>query len=220
MAFKAPPKILQKVLGFKAFQHRDGKLFLWGVPGTLSPLYVSVYLVRLMEKELGEKKTMSLFYHSGRFQGKQAFEIISKNFGYAETLHDKKELLLFNTGQGDVIGLGSFEWTMVDFNKKYFVAKVKSNIAEEYKRFFGNRKSGVDYFVRGIVSTFVEELIKEPTLTIETKCVGSGKPFCEFVTKPVKHWDKNDPLVKEQTPENLSSFKELGAKIEPYLNLG
>lgn len=220
MAFKLPSELLQKVLRFKALQHKEGRLKLWGIPAFLSPAYVFVYQQEMLIKKVGYKKAMDIMYLTGKFQARQAFRMISKRFGYAKTIPDKKKLLDFEIGQGIVAGHGPFKCVHADFKDKTFIIKGISVMAEEYKRFYTAKKRFIDHFLRGLIVAFVEEVSEEKMMCIEKKCISRGNQFCEFVIKPVDKWDKEDLIVKEQfVKEDCPEFKELGAKIDPYLEL-
>ncbi len=213
MAFNPPPAILQRVLRFKALKHEQGgKLSLWGTPGVLNTNITESYLQRLIGKVYGEKECMSVFYTLGVFQGRDAFRMISKNFGYAETFHDKKKLLEFQTGQSVVVGRGDFSWERMDFEKNIFVAKGASPHAEEYRKLFGVQKVPVDHFLRGVTAAFIEETIKKKVFCVEKRCVANGNEYCELVTKPVDSWDKNDRDFTEQSIKEMPGLKELGAR--------
>ena len=92
---------MQRVLRFKAIQHREGGVFLWGIPCFISQLYVYVYLQRLLEEEMGFQKTASILYNLGYFQAKEGMKMISERFGYAKTIPDKKKLNPLKTGPFD-----------------------------------------------------------------------------------------------------------------------
>lgn len=204
-------------MAFRSLQYKKGKLLLWSIPAILTPVYSNVFLQRLMEKELGTKKTQSIFYALGNFQSKQTFQMISERFGYAKSVNDKKKLLIFNTGQAEMAGLGIWEWIKIDLDNNILIAKGKSSFAEEYKKFFG-LSPPVDYIMRGHANAFAEETTGKKMFTVETMCIANGKPYCEIVCKPIESWDKNDALFKEQSIEEMpSDIKELGAKIEPYI---
>ena len=219
MAFKPPPAILQRVLRFKAMKHEsNGGITLWGIPSVLSMLYPLVYLQRLLEKQLGPKEAASILYAQASFQSQQGFRMVSERFGYAKSLPDKKKLLEFNAGQGEMIGRGKFEWKLMDFDKGMFISTGFSTTAVEYKRFFGMQKNPVDHYMRGAINGYVETVLGKKTFTAEKRCIAKGNKFCEFVTKPVEKW-KGDPLFKEQGVSRYPDMKQLGSKIEPYLAL-
>lgn len=205
MGFSTPPAILQKMLAFKAFKHENGKLFLWGIPGFLTATYVTVYQMKLFEKEIGQKKLESLIYALGKFQGKEGFKIMTEKFGYAQTFQDKKKLLEFQTGQTEIVGVGSFSWAMMDFENEIFIIKGKSTLAEEYKRIFGMNKFPIDYLLRGAFAAFIEELLKKKVFCIETKCIVEGKDECEFVIKPLEKWDKKE--IEKQWFDEIDEIK-------------
>jgi predicted hydrocarbon binding protein len=219
MVFKAPPQLLERVLRFRAIQHKEGRVTLWGIPAVINPAYTAVYEQRLLEKKYGEKDSASILYAIGKMQGHATFRMISERFGYAKTFKDKKRLLEFETGQSIVAGHGIFNWINLDFEKNIFIVRGISPHAEEYKRFFGVQKTPVDSTVRGLATAFVEEVINKKAFGVENRCIAMGSEYCEFVIKPVENWDKKDPVFKSQAIESLPGLKGLGAKIEPYIIL-
>ena len=220
MAFKKPPEILQRVLRFRAIKHeKEGKLTLWGIPAHLRPNYSDVFLQSLMEKRLGSKETSSIIYAMGKFQSIQTFKMVSERFGYAKSIQDKAKLLRFNTGQAELAGLGSGEWIRLDFKNNIYILKGKSTFASEYRRFFGNQKSPVDYFIRGCLAAYIETAIgKKNMFCIETSCIASGSGYCEYIVRETKSFTKKE-LDGQDISEIPSDIKKLGAKIEPYLAL-
>jgi len=217
MAFRSPPAIVQRVLRFKAIQHREGGVFLWGIPCFISQLYIYVYLQRLLEEEMGARKTASILYHLGYFQAKEGMRMVSERFGYAKSMPDKKKLMEFNMGQTEMVGLGSFKCVRMDPGEGIFIFRGKSTIAGEYKRFFGIQKHPLDHILRGMGSIMAEMFTNKKCFCAETQCIAQGKQYCEFMVKPADKWDRNDPLYKTQKIDPVKSMKELGAKIEPYI---
>ena len=217
MAFKPPPALLTKLLKFKALEHKDGRFLVWGIPAIISQAYTFVYLQKFLEKIMGKKEMMETLYSMGKFQSHQGFKMITDRFGYAKSIPDKVKLLDFNLGQADLIGLGKVSIIRADFIKKHFILDVDSVIAKEYKRFFGTQKECIDHYFRGSAAAFIEELIGEEVLALETSCIAKGKQSCQLVIKRIKDWDKKDPIYKEQFVKGYKTMKELGAKLEPYL---
>jgi hypothetical protein len=220
MAFKAPPSILQRVLRFKAIKHEQGgRLTLWGIPANLWPSYSMVYLQRLMEKDLGSRKTSSILYAMGKFQSIQTFRMVSKRFGYAKTIPDKAKLLKFNTGQAEMGGLGTGEWVRLDFEKGIFILRGRSTFAEEYKRFFGIQSHHVDYFIRGCLEAYIDAVSENKKMfCIETSCIATGKNYCEYIVREKGDF-KRDEIAGQEVDELTTDIRKLGAKIEPYIAL-
>lgn len=217
MAFKPPPALLTKLLKFKALEHKDGRFMIWKIPAIISQTYSLVYLQRLIEKRTSSKEMITLMHNMGRLQAQQGYRIISERFGYAKTIQDKINLLKFNLGQTEIVGLGRSEVIRADFVKMHFIFKAESVFAKEYIRFFGMQKSAVDHFLRGASVAYIEELTGKKMVCIETSCVAKGDKYCEFVVKPATGWDKKDKIYKEQEVKGYQDLKSLGAKIEPYL---
>ncbi len=214
--FTPPPEILQRVLGFKAIEHKDGKIFIWGLGGSFIPYPTTIFLLRLLEKEFGQEKAANIFYTIGKIQGAQTFELITKKFGYAKTIREKSNLLRFNQGQSDVAGNGHIEWKIIDFEKNFFSAKGATPYAQEYLKLFGLQKNGVDFFMVGQAAGIIESVTNKKMNAFETQCVACGKQFCEAI---VFSSDKKSKFSKYP---NYREFKEidlnkLGSLIEPRL---
>jgi predicted hydrocarbon binding protein len=217
MAFKPPPAILQKVMKFKAIQHNEGKVLLWGIPCFISELYIFIYLQRLLENELGQKKAASMLYSLGQLQAEEGTRMITERFGYAKSIQDKRKLIEFNLGQGEMVGAGRSEIVRLDFDEEVMVIRCDSPIAGEYKRFFGPQKKPVDHFIRGMLDGMGGLVTSKERLCVEAQCIASGKQYCEFIIKPLERWDKNDPVFKAQSVSREKTMKELGASREPYI---
>lgn len=200
--------LLEKVIRFKSIQHKDGKLLLWGIPGTLSPLYTSTFFLGLINSQLGKEQTAELFFNLGYYQGKETFKIISQKFGFAKTFNDQKKLLEFNTQQAPVVGNGIYKWVRMDFESKHFIVVGNSPFAEEYKKMFGISNSPIDYFMAGQITGYAESVVGDKLMCVETKCIANGKQNCEFVVKPINEIKKEynikiPKILFEQTNDNI-----------------
>ncbi len=220
MAFRAPPKILQRVMKFKAIKHDRGKFLIWGNPAFIDPIYIQLYYHKLVEKSC-KSEANRIRYHVAKFQAEIGTRIINERFGYAKTLKEKQSLTIFNQGQTEVLGLGSFNIIRMDFKNNIFMYKGVSPFAEEYKRFFGLQKKPVDYWLMGMWAGAFEVITGKKMLCLETKCVASGASSCEFVVKPVESWSKSDANFKSNSflVKDEPGFKGLGSKFTPYLGL-
>jgi len=213
MSFKPPPKLpglLEKVIRFKALQHKQGKVLLHGIPVLLTLYFICIYLQKLLEKLYGKIPAASILHHLGYTQAKQGIKLINKRFGYAITITDKRKLLEFHEGQAEIIGLGRFKISKFDFDKNIFILRGTSTLACEYLKFFGLQKYPVDHFLRGGLVAAIESLTNKKMFCYESKCIAKGNPFCEFVIRPIKAWNKKE--LKEQKIKELPDMEKLGAK--------
>jgi predicted hydrocarbon binding protein len=195
--------IIERILRFKAIEWQGGKLSVLNIPGLLIPLYAMVYQHKLLKERYGEKEAAIILYNMGKLQAKGGFQLISKKFGYNKTLKNKFKLLKFNTTQGESIGIGKYKFVKTDFKNNEFIVRGKSTWAEEYKKRFGIQRENIDHLIRGMNSAFFEELTGEKMFTIETQCLCMGRPYCEFITKPLIKWDKENILFKKQFVPDL-----------------
>ncbi|HLC98682.1 MAG TPA: 4-vinyl reductase [Candidatus Nanoarchaeia archaeon] len=222
MGFKAPPSIMQKVMRFKALKYEEGgTLTIWGNPCSLIPLYIQIYFHKLAAKSTSDDELKWMLYHTAKFQTSIGFRIINERFGYAKTMQEKKQLLEFNTGQTEILGLGTWKFVRMDFDNNIFIVEGHSPYAVEFKRFFGMQKEPIDYFFCGSCAAAVETIIGKPMLAIESKCIAKGDKQCSFIIKPVNKWDKDDPLIRKNKIllKKAPAMEELGAKMKPYLGL-
>lgn len=212
MTFTSQSKMLQRVLGFRALEHREGKLFLWNTLATLWSLPVLSYFWKLLEHQCGEKTSCEILYNTGRFQALQGMGRINKRFGYAKKIHSKKKLVEFNLEHSELLGLGRFNLIISDFKKERFVIAGRSSFAEERKRLFGIQKKACDHYLRGCGTGIFEYTLGKKMFCLEKRCVVMNHKRCEFVIKPEERWDKKDPLVREQWVSWLADPGELGFK--------
>src|SRR3989338_2027071 len=207
--------LLEKMLRFRAFKWKDGKVLIFGMTGAFHLLYVDIFAQKIMERDAGKRKTMEFYYTLGRFQAIQGVKIVNKIFGYIKTIKDKKRLIELNIGQFAVLGVGSFKIKTLDFNKDLFIFSGKSAIAEEYKKFFGLQKESIDNYIRGGLAGLIESIIDKPVTCIEASCISQGKLFCNFIVKTNEKWDLKDKIFKEQFVESKDIIRELMPKLSP-----
>jgi hypothetical protein len=214
MAFKPPPEILQRVMRMKAIKIENGQFSLWGIPGTINTFFSVAYFQRLLEDRIGLPQAHNIFYSMGYLQAENGTEMVMKRFGYADSIPDRKKLMEFNSGQAEMTGLGQIEFVREDFKNNIFILKVSSGFAREYKRVFGMQKYCVDAYLRGSIDGGISPVVGTEMFTVETQCIVQGKPYCEFLMKPLKSWEKSDKFFKAQYVKREKTLKELGAKIE------
>jgi len=221
MTFKAPSRMIKKVLGFKSMKHKNGNFLLWNIPCSIVPIFAFSYIQRLLEKKYNKREAATILYSLGVLQTKVGFDLISDRFGYAKTYKNKVELLKFITEQAATVGNGSYKWTRIDLKNKLFIVRSKCPHCKSYRRFFGMQKNPVNPFIRGECATMIKKAFEiDNCFCIEKRCVATGDKFCEFVVRPFKDFNKKDNLVKNQLIDNILSFKELNAKIHPNLVFG
>ena len=213
MAFKPPPPLLEKVLRFKALEHKEGRFFLWGTPCVILPMASSAFLFKLIEEAYGSEVVKNSLYYTGKFQAIRGVQIINKRFGYAETLQDERKILEFNTQQLELLGLGSWKWRKMGFGQdNVFILYGKSPFAEIYKRFFGWRKEAVDYYMAGIIAGGLESITGKKFNCIEQGCIVKGGAYCELTAKPSTDWKRGEF-------KKFDAYEKLEKKISIALSI-
>lgn len=196
MSLKLPPAILQKTLMKQHLNFKDGKLYLWGNPCFIDPVYIQIYYSRLIQKKCGEKEANKIRYYTAKIQALAGNKITNKRFGYAKTINDKKKLFLFNCGQTELLGLGKFQWIKLDFDKEIFICNTISPFAEAYKKFYGLQNQVVDFWLMGSWAGALEYILGKKMFAIESNCFAKGDKCCQFIIRPIKKWQKTDALYK------------------------
>jgi predicted hydrocarbon binding protein len=198
--------IMQRILATRAIKLKDGKLRIWGIPAAIYSLFSICYITRLLEKGYAGKDVL---YWAGYHQSVGATRMMTKRFGY------KKKIIENVAAHSTMLGLGAIDPVVINFKKKLFVFRQKSECALEYLKEYGLQSKPACHFLRGQCAGTLDELFKnEKFVVLETKCMAKGDRICEIVAKPKKEWDARDINLKEQLPEPLPSPEELGYRRE------
>ena len=186
---------LQRILIAKLFTYKDGRLLLMDVPCYLWSLNVLVLMHRFLEDEFGQQGR-SILFKVMETQCILAAKMTQKRFGFSGLKAIKMQL-----EQGEMIGGGETELIRADVKKPEFIVKVKSTFAEEYKNTFGLRQHPVDDMILGAYTgLFQEQTGNKKLVCIETQCIATGKPYCEFVIREKGTFDIRKPDIARQLP--------------------
>ena len=208
-------KLIRKTQLFKQLKYEDGEVRLYGTPCFISPTIGVLAKDKIIEEIAGIKKQQEANYFAEKIQARIGVEITGEKFGYAKTFKNKKDLLMFSGQQFELLGYGRAEWVRIDFENEIFIVRMKSPYAELYRKNIGLSKYRVDYWNAGGWAGCIEYVIGKKAGCIETSCIAQGKPYCEFVIRPLSRFDKKDPRVKQ----NSFIFKDLKTDLSKK-NLG
>lgn len=195
---------------------KDGGILLLGVNANIVAVFVDVFRQKLLEAELGYKKMASLRYNVGKFTGQQAWDLLAKKKGMEKKMSLRK-LFDYNSGQSECIGNGKIFLKLFNLREEIIVVHILSIFAKEYRRIFGMTTFNVDHVFRGMAAAFGDSVFGKPCLCIEKKCIAKGDDICEFVIRPVKRFNLSKQEKKLYAIKDMPSFKELGARKEPYV---
>jgi len=211
----SPSEILQKSQLFKSLRHENGKFLMWEAPCTIDPILFQIYYQKLIEKHCSKEEANRIRYYVAKAQASYGSEVMDKKYGFTKSLKTKKEILDFDSGQTELVGIGKFDLTRADFEKNVFISRTKSPYAEVYKMFFGLQKDCVDFWLMGIWAGGIEPIVKEKLACFETMCTAKGNQYCEFIIKPLKSWSRSDFLVKKYSYllREEPSLKEIGSQF-------
>ena len=215
MQKSGPSEILQKSQLLKSLRHENGKFLMWEAPCTIDPILFQIYYQKLIEKNASKEAANRIRYYVAKTQAGWGSDLMDKKYGYTKSLKAKKEILDFDRGQTELVGIGQFDLVRADFEKNVFISRTKSPYAEVYKSFFGLQKECVDFWLMGIWAGGIEPIVHEKLACFESSCIAKGDPCCEFVVKPLKSWDKNDKLFKNYSYllKEEPSIKDIGSQF-------
>ena len=162
---------------------------------------------KAFQQHLGDT-TNHILYHLGKIQARTGGQIMYKRFGFKRS---RKTVELSNE-QSQMVGIGKPQLVKFDMENRHFIIRnLNTPFAKEYLRLYGKQEHAVDHFIRGVMAGAYESHTDSKGLVaIETQCMAMGKSHCLFEIRPEERWDKSDPMVKRQMPEEVldDSFLE------------
>ena len=214
-----PSEILIKSQLLKSLRHDNGKFLMWDTTCTIDPILFQIYYQKLIERHLSKEEANIIRYYVAKAQAGWGSEVMDKKYGYTKSLKAKKEILDFDRGQTELVGIGKFDLVRADFAKNEFISRTKSPYAEVYKIFFGLQKECVDFWLMGIWAGGIEPIVHEKLACFETTCIAKGDTYCELHIKPIKSWKPNDELVKRYSYllKEEPSLKDVGSQFSSLM---
>lgn len=197
---------LEKFLKMGNVKWENGIIKVAEVPMMLTRVGLEAYKFALMERNIGYKKAMSMQFAFGKFNGDRAFDLFAKKYGMEKRFNNARELLENISAQSQIVGMGNWEWVMVNTKKELFILNADFIYPKIFKERIGIQKRAVDHHMRGVLSTFISKILNKQCLAVETKCISKGQRRCEIIIKPLEKWKKdkkNMKLFLEQKPSRI-----------------
>ena len=144
---------------------------MWDAPCTIDPILFEIYYQKLIEKHCTKEQANRIRYYVAKSQAGWGSDLMDQKYGYTKTLKAKKEILDFDRGQTELVGIGKFELVRADFEKNEFISRTKSPYAEVYRAFFGMQTECVDFWLMGIWAGGIEPIVNEKLACFEVSCV-------------------------------------------------
>lgn len=192
-------KLLVRIVGNKCVTFDGSRVYYWGVPMIVLPYSSFSYMQNSFEKEFG-KFALDIIYHAGKLQGKNGTNILLKKYAVKPSESD----LSFFMEQSKFVGIGVIEEVKKDVKNNIFTYRFTSSpFAEAYLKQFGQQKKPVCKYGLALSVGALQALTKVFTnndkelLSVETKCIAKGDPYCEFEIKIGSIWDIKDPYIKQ-----------------------
>jgi predicted hydrocarbon binding protein len=173
--------IFKKLLFSRALTFENGKVEMLGLMGVIIPIDILCDFQNEMIKKIGENKTYEYIKFIGKRQGSTAIEHGIKYFGKLS-----EKFIELEIGLTEILGWGKFKIINADIKNATGKIQVESNFAKEYTKKFGKSKKPIDFFLTGLIEGFSESFSNRKIICKETKCIGTGNPYCEFIFEPKK----------------------------------
>lgn len=175
-----------KLLALRQLKLEKGRIELLGQRFSMFPTYFLVELQREMERTGHENKIYELFKRLG--------------IEWCKKMNDSYKVKHMDIAKWGRDSLTSTGWGIIEIiqdnpQKNLLVFRVLDSPVCE---FYGVSDHPVDDAIRGMVAGAACVAFANEMDCIEVKCKAMEERFCEFVVKPTKEFDLNDPLVKKQ----------------------
>lgn len=198
--------LVQRIVGQRAFEFRDGMFILWNIPGVVLPIRSFVKLHASFRKHLGDKTTEQLLYELGKMQGEYSIKALIQKFNLTPTI----ATLDFYHDQAKMIGLGSLSYDDNNPQEGTINFFSKNNpFPQFYKRIKGKQKHVIDHYFKGLIAGTLEVYMdnvrgsKKVLMCEEKKCMGRGDAECIFAVSPEKSKETELKKKFETLRENI-----------------
>ncbi|MEM4257005.1 MAG: 4-vinyl reductase [Candidatus Diapherotrites archaeon] len=175
-----------KFIFANALQYKQNNFYLANLPFVILPVSVLISIAEKNDKNLD----LSLYYSvkdSITYSLRKELEL---DFG----IEGKKSIDFMRTFF-TASGWGSIEIIDIDTEKGRAIVKVENSpVAKNVK----NTKKPCDTFLRGFLAGIFTIYFKIDVDCVETKCIATGSPNCEFIIKPLKEFNFENPLTRSQ----------------------
>jgi len=114
------------------------------------------------------------------------------------------------------LGFGKIETLKLGYGQDWATLRFyDSPIARESAKLYGSFDGSIDYSICGLVAGSAENVLKRKFMNIETKCIASGDPFCEFQTVSLEKAKKIiDKIENKKQKEICEKILELDKKTD------
>jgi predicted hydrocarbon binding protein len=157
----------------------EGQATLFGDYMFLLPPRVLLHLQKRLEEEIGKQEAENLLQEIGRYQVHSGLERYEERLNIGDISRD--EIIDFAMQLMSILGIGDPSMEKVS-EEEAILSLENPTFATEYKHFYGNAEEGVDFYIRGIVEEFFEDIIfREGCTVVETECAATGESdVCVF----------------------------------------
>lgn len=178
--------VISKLLMHRQISFEKGKITLFNKPVVMFPVDMIVEVQKLLEPYGLENE----IYFASKESGVRWFDNMYRLYKI-----QRQDVIKWGFNVINLAGWGIPK--IIKMDTKEEILKFTLEAASEAK-VYGPSDKAVDHYFRGSAASAGILLFKKDCDAIETKCVSKGDKICEFIVKPIKKLDKNNPLLKQQ----------------------
>lgn len=194
---------------------REGIFLLKNHPTFLVPLFVFVILQEIYSM-MTKGASNEILNGIGQNFGQQFFTYINKNNSKKGIIANFSTLL----AQLSFLGLGEFKVVRHMKNKFVVVKNMDNPIAKQYRKSFGPQKSGIDFFILGLLQGAFSEMTGKSATGKEISCICQNKLNCVYEIHVAKDTKKNFAVPLDLKKLYIGQFYSYNNFIKKILKTG
>lgn len=172
-------EFVKRMIFARMIEFGDGTFKLFGVPGTVTPVFLTSDILMKMYKKYGDK-VFDIAYEAGLAEGQFFGRSMVEHFDGMRP----SELVTKMKGTGEIMGFGSINTIDIDLKKPMIRFRLEnSSLAADVLKRYGRTKLPVDQIMAGACAGIFSVLLKKKLVCKEISCIAMGSQFCEFVVK-------------------------------------
>lgn len=179
-------EFVKKLMLGREMSFEKGKILLLKEPICLMPVRTVADIVVATTNE-----QKNVLYHAGKSSGAYWFKKITERF-YAKNMPARDIIEWGN----NIIAMAGYGVSVLE---KFTENEIKFRLEDStVAELVGKSTKPLDHLYRGYVAGAGTIMLNEECDALEFMCKATGAPTCQFVVKPARLFDTQDPLVKEQ----------------------
>lgn len=146
-----------------------------------------------LEENLASKGLPNEIYSVAKSAAEEWFSRMNNEYGITSI----NDLTKWSSTIISLAGWGNLEINSLDLKNKQAILNFSGS---SFAKAYGQSDYPIDNLVRGYVTGQYQVILGTSVEGVETKCIATGDPFCQFHIQPKDRFDLRDPKTKRQLP--------------------